>query len=489
MNSAVAKSNSIRRRVLMFLGPSLLLLVILGAWFSYIGAANVAASSYDRSLLDPALDMAENVRMGVDGPHLDMLAQAQEALLYDREDRLVFQIRDAQGSIIAGSETLGPPPPLKPGERLFFDGVFEDQPIRIAAVRSDSGIYIQVGETLNKRKRLIGEMLTGDLIPTLLIAVGTFVLAWAGLSLGMAPLARITSELLGRPAHDLRPVDGSVAPSEIAPLVHAFNRLLAQLRESTGMQQRFLADAAHELRTPLAGLQMHLELLLQRSLAADVHREIESMHGATLRASHLANQLLALAKAEAGANVISSFREIDLRSLAQDGAEEWIYRAIGRGIDLGFDLHDAPVAGDPVSLRELLDNLIDNALRYTPTGGSVTVCTGYQAELPFLSVEDTGPGIPIWAREKVFERFFRLEGSPGDGSGLGLAIVKEVANQHGARLRLDAGERIGARFSILFVPRSGIAKSATASANDKLSRNDLDLGIETTAAKEGGNGF
>src|ERR1035438_5594889 len=123
MNSAVAKSNSIRRRVLMFLGPSLLLLVILGAWFSYIGAANVAASSYDRSLLDPALDMAENVRMGVDGPHLDMLAQAQEALLYDREDRLVFQIRDAQGSIIAGSETLGPPPPLKPGERLFFDGV------------------------------------------------------------------------------------------------------------------------------------------------------------------------------------------------------------------------------------------------------------------------------------------------------------------------------------------------------------------------------
>src|SRR5450631_3552040 len=158
MSDRAARRNSIRRRVLTFLIPSLLLLVLLGAWFSYFEAVNIAASSYDRSLLDPALDMAENVRVGADGPHLDMLAQAQEALLYDREDQLVFQIRDAQGSIIAGSEDLGPAPALNPGERMFFDGVFGDQPVRIAAIRSASGVYVQVGETLNKRKRLIEEM-------------------------------------------------------------------------------------------------------------------------------------------------------------------------------------------------------------------------------------------------------------------------------------------------------------------------------------------
>jgi len=183
MSDGAPRRNSIRRRVLTFLIPSLLLLVLLGAWFSYFDAVNIAASSYDRSLLDPALDMAENVRVGADGPRLNMLAQAQEALLYDREDRLVFQIRDAQGSVIAGSPDLAAPPALAPGERVFFDGLYENEPLRIAAIRSDSGVYVQVGETLNKRKRLIGEMLAGDLIPTLMIAVGSIGLAWMGVSL------------------------------------------------------------------------------------------------------------------------------------------------------------------------------------------------------------------------------------------------------------------------------------------------------------------
>ncbi len=435
MSDRAPRRNSIRRRVLTFLIPSLLLLVLLGAWFSYFDAVNIAASSYDRSLLDPALDMAENVRVGADGPRLDMLAQAQEALLYDREDRLVFQIRDAQGSVIAGSPDLAAPPALAPGERVFFDGLYENEPVRIAAIRSDSGVYVQVGETLNKRKRLIGEMLAGDLIPTLMIAVGSIGLAWMGVSHGIAPLARATSDLLGRSPRDLRPLDGSIAPTEIAPVVDAFNRLLSQLRESTAIQQRFLADAAHQLRTPLAGLQMHLELLLQRPLTPDVRKEVEMMQSATL---------IALAHPQ----------EINLRSLAHHAVQEWVPRAIARDIDLGFELRDATVEGDPLLLGELLDNLIDNALRYTPSGGAVTVRSGYEGESACLSVEDSGSGIPIWAREKVFERFFRIEGSPGNGSGLGLAIVKEVVEQHGAALKLDTPGDVGIRISVLFVSSS-----------------------------------
>ena len=337
---------------------------------------------------------------------------------------------------------------------MFFDGLYENEPVRIAAVRSDSGVYVQVGETLNKRKRLIGEMLAGDLIPTLMIAVGSIGLAWMGVSHGIAPLARVTSDLLGRSPRDLRPLDGSIAPTEIAPVVDAFNRLLSQLRESTAIQQRFLADAAHQLRTPLAGLQMHLELLLQRPLTADVRKEVEMMQSATLRASHLANQLLVLAKAETGAIALAHPQEINLRSLAHQAVQEWVPRAIARDIDLGFELRDATVEGDPLLLGELLDNLIDNALRYTPSGGAVTVRCGYEGESACLSVEDSGSGIPIWAREKVFERFFRIEGSPGNGSGLGLAIVKEVVEQHGAALKLDTPGDVGTRISILFVSSS-----------------------------------
>jgi len=454
MSERTPRRRSIRRRVFTFLIPSLLGLVLLGAWFVYIVAVNVAASSYDRSLLDPALDMAENVRVGANGPRLDMLAQAQQALLYDTEDTLVFQVRDAQGSLIAGSPELAAPPPLAPGERIFFDGVYEKEPVRVAAIRSTSGIYVQVGETLNKRKRLIGEMLVGELIPTLMIAIGSFGLVWMGVSHGIAPLARVTSDLLSRAPRDLRPLDGSIAPTEIAPVVDAFNRVLAQLRESTSVQQRFLADAAHQLRTPLAGLQMHLELLLRRDLTAAVRREVEMMHVATLRASHLANQLLALAKAEAGAAAFPHSREINLRSLARDAVQDWVPRAITRDIDLGFELLDAIVAGDPLLLGELLDNLIDNALRYTPSGGAVTVRSGYEGKSPFLSVEDTGPGIPPWAREKVFERFFRIEGSPGSGSGLGLAIVKEVVEHHGAVLKLASAKGGGTQILILFPPAS-----------------------------------
>ena len=199
---------------------------------------------------------------------------------------------------------------------------------------------------------------------------------------------------------------------------------------------------------------MHLELLLQRPLTADVRKEVETMQSATLRASHLANQLLVLAKAEAGAIALSQPQEINLRSLAHDAVQEWVPRAIARDIDLGFELRDATVEGDPLLLGELLGNLIDNALRYTPSGGAVTVRSGYEGESACLSVEDSGPGIPTWAHEKVFERFFRIEGSPGNGSGLGLAIVKEVVERHGAVLKLDAPGDLGTRISVLFVSSS-----------------------------------
>ncbi len=437
MTSAVSRPASIRQRLLLFLVPSLLLLILGAAALTYYVALRVATFAYDRSLLDPALDIAANVTIEAGAPHLALLKQAQEALLYDHEDTLVFQIREPGGALVAGDPSLNSPPALAPGGLSFFDSEYRGQRVRVAALRSDSGLYVQVAETLNKRNRLIWEILAAGLVPTLLIALATLALAWTGVARGLAPLAWIRTQLLGRTPSDLRPLAEGTTPTEIAPAIGALNRLFAQLRESNAMQQRFLANAAHQLRTPLAGLQMHLELLLRRDLDAEVRSEIEGMHAATVRASHLANQLLALAKAEASVDDVGRLATVDLYAIADHAAQEWVQRAIARDIDLGFVLEHATVSGNPMTLGELLDNLLDNALRYTPRGGSVTVRCGSELGQPYLSVEDNGPGIPESAHGRVFERFYRIQGTLGDGAGLGLAIVKEVALRHRAALRIE----------------------------------------------------
>jgi two-component system sensor histidine kinase TctE len=450
VREAIERAPSIRRRLLSFLIPVLLALVGCAAVLSYVLALHTATSAYDRSLLDPALDMAENVRLGANGPQLDMLAQEQEALLYDHEDTLVFQIRDPSGNIIAGVPDLPPAAAMEPGEPRFFDGTHDGKPLRIAAVRATSGVVVQIGETFNKRRRLVREILTAEFLPTVLIAIASLALAWTVVAHGIAPLARMRTEILARSPHDLRPLDQRNAPAEIAPAVDAFNHLLSQLRDAHAVQQRFLSNAAHQLRTPLAALQLNLELLLRRDLTSEVRSEIEAMHGATARVTRLANQLLVLAKAEAPTDPARPKNSVNLRTLAAAAVQEWVPRSIVREVDLGFDLADAWVAGDAVLLTEALNNLIDNALRYTPPGGTATVRCGVRSTEPYFSVEDSGPGIPEWAHQRVFERFFRLQGTPGEGAGLGLAIVRDVADQHGGRVAIESLSSSGTRVTLTF---------------------------------------
>ena len=439
-----------RRRLLLFLIPALSLLVVGAAALAYHVALRVATSAYDRSLLDPALDIAANIENDELGPHLAMQAQAQEALLYDHEDSVVFQVRAAGGAVVIGDERLPPPPSLMPGERAFFDGRLGTEPVRIAAVRSDAGMYVQVAETLHKRTRLVRDVVGAGLLPALLIAAGTLALAWTGVARGLAPLTWIRTQLLARTPHDLRPLDERAAPIEIAPAIEALNRLFAKLHDANASQQRFLANAAHQLRTPLAGLRLHLELLLRRDLAPDLHAEIASMHAATVRAGHLANQLLALAKTDASVENPRELLPIDLHAIANSAVHEWVQRAIERGIDLGFVLDHAWVSGDPMLLGELLDNLLDNALRYAGQRSSVTVRCGYDGEQAYLSVEDDGPGIPESERARVFERFYRVPGAAGDGAGLGLAIVKEVVARHRGRLDVESAAGLGTRIVVRF---------------------------------------
>ena len=421
---------------------------------TYLVALHSANNAYDRLLLDPVIDIADNVRVDAAGAHVDLPQKALEALVYDQVDRVMFQIRSPQNEIIDGASDLPPPPPMVEGEHLFFDGTYAGEKIRLAATRTHTGFVIQVGETLHKRNRLVGEILFAELTPTLLIAIAATALAWFGVARGLVPLERLRSELLSRGPRDLQPLPSGTAPVEIAPLMNAFNRLLERLREASRLQQRFLANAAHQLRTPLAGLQMHLELLLRRELPEGIRSEVERMHGATVRASRLANQLLALAKAESPYDHGKELELVDLRTLADAAARDWALEALTRKIDLGFSLERAPIRGDPVLLSELLDNLIDNALRYTPAGGSVTVNTGCNGQqLPYLSVEDSGPGIPEGERSKVLERFYRIAGTPGDGSGLGLAIAREVVDRHSGSLEIGPRKEDGGTCVRVSFPR------------------------------------
>jgi two-component system sensor histidine kinase TctE len=450
MAERIAGALSVRRRLLLFLIPPLSLLVVCAGALTYVVALSVATTNYDRSLLDPALDLAENIRVGADGPHLDMLMQAQQALLFDHVDTLVFQIRAIDSTVIAGTPALAAPPTLAVGEPRFYDGTYDGEPVRIAAVLSRNGFYVLVGETLHKRRRLIYEVLAAELVPTLLIALLVIAVAWAGVTHGIAPLARIRDELQSRGADDLHPLDETSAPPEISPAIKAFNNLLDRIRAASAVQQRFLASAAHQLRTPLAGVRMHLELVLRRDLPGDIRGEIESAHVATLRVTQLAAQLLVLARAEAAGADGGDAESFDLRDVARTAVQQWVPRAIARNIDLGFALDPAPLSGNPLLMAELLNNLIDNAIRYTQGGGTVTVRTGHDVDTVFVSVEDNGSGIPEEARDKVFERFYRVPGTPGEGSGLGLAIVHEVAERHRGRVEVEPGASGGVRLTATF---------------------------------------
>lgn len=442
---------SIRRRLLVFLSGALLLMIASAGVVTYWVAVRSANDAYDRSLLDPALDIVDNIRIDATGARVDLPQKALEVLVYDHLDTVIFQVRSERGEIIDGDPDLPAPPAMAPEEHRFFDGAHRGEMIRLVGYRAPNGYVVQVGETLHKRDRLVREILLAELVPTLLIAAASIGLAWLGVARGLRPLAHMRTELLGRSPRDLRPISEALSPIEISPVVDAFNELLQQLRDSSMMQQRFLANAAHQLRTPLAGLQMHLELMLRRELAVDVRSELQRMHGATIRAGRLANQLLALAKAESVPDHGKPLEVVDLMAVAGDAARDWSAMAIERKIDLGFALMPAPVLGDPLLLPELLDNLIDNALRYTPAGGAVTVGTGVHDGMSQLSVEDTGPGITAVERGKVFERFYRIAATEGDGSGLGLAIVKEIVDRHGGAVAIGPCEgHGGARICVSF---------------------------------------
>jgi two-component system sensor histidine kinase TctE len=300
---------------------------------------------------------------------------------------------------------------------------------------------IQVAERVTARDEFARQILLRMVLPQGILILLAGIAVWYGVGRGLAPLSTLRREIECRSHRDLSALPEEQAPREVRPLIRAMNDLLARLGTAISTQQRFIADAAHQLRTPIAGLKTQTELALRQSQPGNVHDTLRQLQTATEQSTRLVNQLLSLARAEPGARREHAVERLDLARLARDTTTEWVPRALARSIDVGYDGEDAAawIEGDSFLVRDMLGNLLDNAIRYTQQGGQVTVRVAVGPNAVALSVEDNGPGIPEHERERVFERFYRVLGTRTEGCGLGLAIVREIALGHRAEVSLAVG--------------------------------------------------
>ncbi len=446
--------HSLFGEILDWMLAPLLLLWPMSIAITYLVAKSIANQPFDHALEDSVTVLAQQVKE-VDGKLVSRLpGSARDILRADEVDNVYFQILGSHGEYIDGDRDLPTPQDedrFRPATINFRNDVMHGTPVRVAfsylnlrgaGALDDDGhaALVQVAETLDKRALLANEIIKGVILPQFIILPIVLALVWFALARGLSPLAELQLRIRARASDDLSPIDSRDVPEEIAPLVGSLNDMLARLSQSIDMQKRFIADAAHQMKTPLAGMRMQSELALRQVDPGEIHRSLEQLAKSSESATRLVNQLLALARAENAPQAGSAQVPLDLNELARRTVLEWVPASFAQRIDLGFEQPGYPILinGNALMLRELLSNLIDNALRYTSADGSVTVRVRVDddAALALLEVEDTGPGIAPPERARVFERFYRILGSSADGSGLGLAIVREIALQHGAEIDL-----------------------------------------------------
>lgn len=433
--------HSLRRTLTGWLMWPLAGLMLASTVPNYYLAAGAANNAYDSALLDPALAISHSIVRDGDRLRVNLPPETFDALRVDSRDRVFVQVRGPDNEVLAGNQRLPEPPQVAPrAGHVFYDARTNDERLRIVAltVPSTSGnVVIQVAETYVKRDMVVAEILLASMLSELAVATAAIILLGYGIRRGLEPLERLRDDIAARSLRDLSPVVSEDKPLEVLPIISAINQLLARLKAAIEGQQRFIANAAHQLRTPLAGLKTHSELALRQPSAVELRTLLEMMASETERSSHLVNQLLTLARAEPEAVLNRNPNPINLREIANRAVHDWVPRSVAHNVDMGFELEDAWTYGDPLLMRELLANLLDNALAYTPAGGAVTVRTYARNNSAVLEVEDNGPGIPEEQRDRVFERFFRLKGTPGNGCGLGLAIVQEITERHGGSVSIQ----------------------------------------------------
>lgn len=449
------RSNSIRLRLLYWLLGPLTIIGVVGGLATYWLAWIPARNAYDMALANAAWDLATRLQSSANGLLLDLPVQIEQGLRADRFDQIFFSVQDRNGILLSGDRGLPyAPVPHNLDQPVYYDGDYGGLAVRLVSLPTLSAgelVVITVAETTNKRQRgqrtIIVTLVTWGVALTCAIAV----IGWIATGQALSRLDRLQSDIARRSLRDLAPIDESLVPTEVRPLASAINALLDRIAEAARAQQGFLTDVAHQLRTPLAGLITQLSVAQRQSDLSEVRNSIAVMQGTATRTVRLANQLLALARAEPSGFHAERLRPLNLADIIQRCINDWVRTADQKHIELLFDLNPAPVMGDEFLLRELLDNLLTNAVQYTPDGGHVLIGCNSNDARSAVFVEDSGPGIAPPERLKVFNRFYRVPGTRSDGSGLGLTIAREIARDHLAEIDIatpasGSGTRVEVRF-------------------------------------------
>ena len=436
----------LRRRLLVMLIVPLLLLAVLNAWYDYRSADNVAVRQ-DQGLLALVPLLADSVVAEGPPPVLLLAPAVQEFLRHPGQ--AAYAISDADGKVLHGEAWLAALPPTT-REPEFHTEEHGGVAWRIVRQRQHTmlgEVVIALADGSDPRQQWAHSVLIRVLLPNVVLVIAAaFAVRWA-VERALRPLLELRDALERRSPRDLSSIDETASPDEVRPLVRSLNRLFGLVDAQAESQRRFIADAAHQLRTPLAGLQAQVEAWAQAANAPNQPggslqlpaEEVNKLRGAARRTSQLANQLLALSRADAHTMQTQPLQPVDLKHLCEAMLEAHFDAASAKRIDLGLDAQAVQVTGHEWLLRELLGNLVDNAVKYTPAGGSVTIRCGWRGARVFLEVEDDGPGIAPDERQRVLGRFYRVRGTQGEGNGLGLAIADEIARVHHAQLQLRAG--------------------------------------------------
>jgi two-component system sensor histidine kinase TctE len=453
------EQRSLFGEILDWMLTPLLLLWPISLALTWLVAQGLANKPFDRALVYNVQALAQQVRMGPDQQVQFSLPQpASELLRADETDLVYYQVLGGRGEHLSGDRDLPLPKPNQIKGSSYQVHIRDDEmrglDVRVAYTwirldaRGTPPALVQVAETREKRSVLAAEIIKGVMLPQFALLPLAVLLVWLALVRGIKPLKQLEERIRARKPDDLSPLDDKAVPMEVAPLVVSVNDLLERLKDSITTQKRFLADAAHQLKTPLAGLRMQADLA-QRSGSSeeDLKTSLQQIGRASVQATHTVNQLLSLARSEGGGTHLP-LQSCDMAALSSDVLQDCLPRAMDKGLDLGYEgvavgTPGAQVQGNPTLLKEMVRNLVENAIHYTPSTPerqgviTVRVLVDPYSKVLVMQVEDNGPGISLPERDLVFQPFYRALGTNVDGSGLGLPIVKGIAQQHGATVSID----------------------------------------------------
>ena len=452
---SVSLRTSLTRRLALGLAS----LGIVGSMAAYILGAGYANLAYDRALADEVATLAGQISLDKDRIQVPLSPEALKWLLSDQGETVLYRVTDLRSmKVVASNGYLGglPADSIVNGQFLYRDFDAKGRRVRVAYTRhlvdpTDVPVLVEIGETTGERSKMGRSIFfAAILFMAVLIAVAVG-LVRNGINSVLSPLKLLEAEAAQRSSADLTPLNPMHAPQEVRGLIEAINRLMGRVSSVVESQSHFIANAAHQLRTPLAGLSLQAQFAKRASTPDAIKACLDDIEMSAAKAAHLVEQLLVLAKAEA-ADPSAGNALINLTDVAKAVIERYLPLADQRSIDLGYEGGGADlwVKGSETLFVEMLGNLVDNGLRYGRKGGRVTLATGRSGDKIRVSVSDNGLGFPEADRDKVFQRFYRSDSAPHGGAGLGLAIVREIAERYGGHLELGALAEEGTCFELYF---------------------------------------